>query len=712
MSQAKVTDFFAQNKKAGGVFQSKRRKTPVLEDNVVLVSETDRQVQGNASATRSRSQASKAGAMREMNTAVKSLPKKVRATRSKKVTVNEQKGDEQIAKNEVAVDPILEVTTAPVNKGIPDCSEEKVAIAIEAPRTPKRDPGHADSILVSAVKSPGHSSGKKRTWQDADGEAHRVRETETVKSARKKLILHKEGETQQQISSPVSKALLKPSTPSSVDKNVKNLVNRSANSSPAGKQEKSASAELGVPASKTVSREDLASLKARLQKIQEQSQRAARPPAASTPAPAELTTRLKRARELGAKVRERKEKAAAAEPPASQPQSEESEKAPAYQRYHTLAQDLPPGLTLPYKYKVLSEMFRSMDTIVGMLFNRSETVTFAKVKQGVQDMMRKQFEEHNVGQIKTVYPTAYTFRQEKNIPTFSQTVKRSSYQLTVEPLLDGVSEKTEGRPQLSASRLLERRRTFNRNLINMVKEHHKVFLASLSPPLSVPDDRLTRWHPRFSVDEVPDIVSGDLPRPLQLSKLTTAQEVLDKARSIMTPKMEKALANMALKTSERGSEEQKESPAKPSQTDSPTPAPTPAASSALKGVSQSLLERIRAKEAQKLQALMTRNPQQEQRLLMMSRLPELARILRSVFVAEKKPALLMETACSRVIASYRSLVTAGEMEKHLRLLSELLPDWLAIHPIRKDIYLKLNKSVDLNVVVERLNQKTKEAERA
>lgn len=646
--------------------------------------------------------------MREMNTAVKSQPKKVRATRSKKVTVNEPKGGEQIAKNEVAVDPIVEVTAAPVNKGIP-CSEEKVAIAIEAPRTPKRDPGHADSILVSAVKSPGHSSGKKRTWQDADREAHR--ETETVKSARKKLILHKEGETQQLISSPVSKAVLKPSTPSSVDKNVKNLVNRSASSSPAGKQEKSASAELGVPASKTVSREDLASLKARLQKIQEQSQRAARPPAAN-PAPAELTTRLKRARELGAKVRERKEKAAAAEPPASQPQSEESEKAPAYQRYHTLAQDLPPGLTLPYKYKVLSEMFRSMDTIVGMLFNRSETVTFAKVKQGVQDMMRKQFEEHNVGQIKTVYPTAYTFRQEKNIPTFSQTVKRSSYQLTVEPLLDGVSEKTEGRPQLSASRLLERRRTFNRNLVNIVKEHHKVFLASLSPPLSVPDDRLTRWHPRFSVDEVPDIVSGDLPRPLQLSKLTTAQEVLDKARSIMTPKMEKALANMALKTSERGREEQKESPAKLSQAASPTPAPTPAASSALKGVSQSLLERIRAKEAQKLQALMTRNPQQEQRLLMMSRLPELARILRSVFVAEKKPALLMETACSRVIASYRSLVTAGEMEKHLRLLAELLPDWLAIHPIRKDIYLKLNKSVDLNVVVERLNQKTKEAERA
>lgn len=67
----------------------------------------------------------------------------------------------------------------------------------------------------------------------------------------------------------------------------------------------------------------------------------------------------------------------------------------------------PPGLVLPYKYQVLAEMFRSMDTIVGMLHNRSETPTFAKVQRGVQDMMRRRFEERNVGQIKTVYPASY-----------------------------------------------------------------------------------------------------------------------------------------------------------------------------------------------------------------------------------------------------------------------------------------------------------------
>lgn len=56
---------------------------------------------------------------------------------------------------------------------------------------------------------------------------------------------------------------------------------------------------------------------------------------------------------------------------------------------------------------------------------------------------------------------------------------------------------------------------------------------------------------------------------------------------------------------------------------------------------------------------MTRNPAQEERLLMLTRLGELARILRNVFVAEKKAALVMEVACSRMAASYRSALSLG-----------------------------------------------------
>ncbi|NXX97115.1 CDT1 factor, partial [Centropus bengalensis] len=376
-----------------------------------------------------------------------------------------------------------------------------------------------------------------------------------------------------------------------------------------------------------------------------------------------------------------------------------SEKPPAYQRFHTLAQDLLPGLTLPYKFKVLAEMFRSVDTVAGMLFNRSETITFSKVKQAVQDMMRKQFEERHIGQIKAVYPNSYRLRQEKNIPTFGNGMKKSDYQLTLEPLL-GEEEKVDGRPHLSASRLLQRRKEFNHNLVNIVKQHHKAFLAALNPPMVVPEEKLTRWHPRFNVDEVPDITPAELPRPPQEDRLSTAQEVLSAARGSLTPKMEKALANLALRSAETGAGE-------PAVSKAPSPAST---SSALKGVSQALLERIRAKEAQKLQALMTRDVRQEERLTMLGRLPAMARVLRNIFVAEKKQALTMEVACTRMSDSYNVQMPLGEMEKHLRLLAELLPDWVGIHTMRTDTYIKLDKEKDLGLITERLTKAAKEAE--
>ncbi|MEQ2185501.1 hypothetical protein GOODEAATRI_018811 [Goodea atripinnis] len=283
-----------------------------------------------------------------------------------------------------------------------------------------------------------------------------------------------------------------------------------------------------------------------------------------------------RAKELAAKAQRMKEEREAGEiKPAENPDSTEQ---PAYQRYHTLAQAMPPGLSLPYHYKILAEMFRSMDTVVAMLYNRSETATFAKTRM-------------------------------------------------------------------------------------------KFDLFSLPP-------------------------------------------------------LEKALVSLARNTEEKDGEGTKpicsQNPTVP-QASISAAAQTP---SSLKGVPQSLLDRvgiIRAKEAQKLQAAMTRNPAQEERLLMMSRLGELARILRNVFVAEAKAALIMEVACNRMVASYRSALSPeliycplspikGEMEKHIRLLAEVAPDWLSIHPVRKDFYLKLNKMVEVSIVLDKLNRRLKEEE--
>lgn len=139
--------------------------------------------------------------------------------------------------------------------------------------------------------------------------------------------------------------------------------------------------------------------------------------------------------------------------------------------------------------------------------------------------------------------------------------------------------------------------------------------------------------------------------------------------------MEKALSDLALRTAKPSS------PGSPSPELPATPPATPPAP--LKGVSQDLLERvsvwghwgwgigqpstdwspyptqIRAKEAQKQLAQMTRHPEQEQRLQRLERLPELARVLRSIFVSERKLALTMEVACTRMVDSYHTAMSSG-----------------------------------------------------
>ncbi|XP_058530024.1 DNA replication factor Cdt1 isoform X2 [Ochotona princeps] len=373
-------------------------------------------------------------------------------------------------------------------------------------------------------------------------------------------------------------------------------------------------------------------------------------PAKAKYSASELRSCLRRARALGARARALQASApeAAAEPSAPKAQDGDEppsgSQAPAYQRFHALAQPGAPGLVLPYKYQVLAEMFRSMDTIVAMLHNRSETATFAKVQRGVQDMMHKRFEERNVGQIRTVYPEGYRFRQEQNVPTFRDGVSRSQYQLTVEPLLGQGANSTA--PPFTATCLLQRRQIFGQNLLRRVQEHHQAFLATLNPPMAVPEEMLRRWHPRFNVDEVPDIEPAELPQPPAAQRPSTAQEVLARARSFMSP-------------------------------------------------------RVRAKELQKRLAQMTRCPEQEQRLQRLQRLPELARVLRAVFVAERKPALSMQVACDRLQDSCGS-TSPGEMEQCVLLLSELLPDWLSLHRVRTDTYIKLDKAADLAGIFARL----------
>ena len=165
--------------------------------------------------------------------------------------------------------------------------------------------------------------------------------------------------------------------------------------------------------------------------------------------------------------------------------------------------------------------------------------------------------------MKTAYPTAFNFRQEKNIPGHYDNKQRNKYHLTVECRLGDEGEnngtdsnvietkKRETKSVLNATTLIKRRKKFNHNLTEIAKKHHKAFLASLSPPLHIPDDKILRWHPAFALDSVPEIEAALLPAPPIKETYSTAKDVLNVTQDRLAERVKAALASVG-ESSEAG----------------------------------------------------------------------------------------------------------------------------------------------------------------
>lgn len=63
------------------------------------------------------------------------------------------------------------------------------------------------------------------------------------------------------------------------------------------------------------------------------------------------------------------------------------------------------------------------------------------------------------------------------------------------------------------------------------------FLHNLNPALSVDDNKITRWHPKFHLDDVPDVDEADLPQPPVVKTYSSAHDVLEKARDMIAPRV-------------------------------------------------------------------------------------------------------------------------------------------------------------------------------
>ena len=89
----------------------------------------------------------------------------------------------------------------------------------------------------------------------------------------------------------------------------------------------------------------------------------------------------------------------------------------------------------------------------------------------------------------------------------------------------------------------------------------------------------------------------------------------------------------------------------------------------LQGLNPALIAKIIAKEAARAKLEMTRNPEQIKRLAQLKMLPELARMIRNLFITKKKAAMGVQFACKRLTSSLPHGTEKTQVEENKRLLA-------------------------------------------
>lgn len=375
---------------------------------------------------------------------------------------------------------------------------------------------------------------------------------------------------------------------------------------------------------------------------------------------------------------------------------------PAYMRHASLATSTT-SLPLPHHYRFLSELFRGMETVVALLYNRNEKITFSKLKPSVQEMLKRSFNEKHLAQIKHLVPDFYNFQVEK-IKNFSASSHKEAYELVITPNFPNNFK------AMNPTVLLERRRFFYDTLLQLVKKHHAQYLLTLDPPMVIPNDKLSRWHPEFEIEKLPEVECTKLPEMPNVEKFSTAQDVLAKARELFkcNTKMERALEKLAQATSRGLTEEEKAATGindqKPSTLSTSTSRPSTVTllNPALRNLPAALLEKVKAKQAAKALEAMTRPAEHEQKYAIYSRLPDLARTLRNIFVTERKNVLALNIILSKLDSSFKASISASDLQRDIKVLTEEVPEWIKLHDIRNNTYLKLDKSTELKHISSKL----------
>ena len=197
------------------------------------------------------------------------------------------------------------------------------------------------------------------------------------------------------------------------------------------------------------------------------------------------------------------------------------------------------------------------------------------------------------------------------------------------------------KPRLSPSEIIERRKKFHLSLCNI--------------------------HKRNPTSEMIDV--WDFPAEPFVEPVQTAAQVLQNSRPPMPPRCE-----------------------------TPKPAPKPIHKK-LKGLPSKLIEKIVAKENDNADRGMFTKTGRAEKIKRLKRLPKLARILKSTFNSEEKTSLPFQMVVKRAGSSHPLHFPSETIISDLRYLIEVSQPWVDNPTVQGIEYLKLNKDIDVNHVV-------------
>ena len=189
-------------------------------------------------------------------------------------------------------------------------------------------------------------------------------------------------------------------------------------------------------------------------------------------------------------------------------------------------------MPLPRKYKFLAEVFRSVDDVVGMKYNRKEVIRVADLKPAVQNIIRKTFDNHYLRQIRCVLPKAYIYTWEKILDRLGRH-SSGEYELQMTPDMNynntplpssEESKTVKAAGKLGPKEKVERLKLFNHSLLQIAKDYHQDFLREIGWTTTELNKAITKWHPKFDAEEsCPEIDTVDFPPKPHVEKMSNAK---------------------------------------------------------------------------------------------------------------------------------------------------------------------------------------------